>query len=781
MGVVIPIISEFNARGINEANRKFKDLETGGQKATKAVRKAAIPAGLALVALGVAAIGATKAAMEDQAAQDQLARSLDKTTTASKSSIAGVEGFITAMSTSAAVADDQLRPALATLARGTGDLKTAQDGLKIALDVSAATGKPLEAVSQALSKAYAGNATALGKLDPRMKALIKDGASAEEVIAAMAKRFKGDAAASADTAAGRMRGLGIAIEETKESIGAALMPVVAAVLPLLQAFGAWAQANTKVLIVLAGVVAGVAAAVVIANAAMSVLAIATPVGAAIVAVALLAAGIVVLWKTNESFRGAVISAWANILATVKVVWRFIEGPVMAAWDTLRGALDIISGIVRGDFGDAWKGLRTLIGGVLDWVITTVIKLPITLGVEALKIGAALARGIFDGARAGLVALAGIGGFIFAQLGQAITRVVGWVFGLAADIGHRIIEGVKSGLSKLGEAVKGSIEGALMWALSNLNPFSPVEHGGTIYIGKPLIDGAVKAIKDGRPHLTTEVEKTVKAAVATARRSLGSSFDNMATRIKQAFDKITGAFVAPADAELGIIRARRTTEDQAAAIADAEQALAAVRADTEHTADMVAKAERTLARAREDITISALEATATAENAAWEAERANLRERLDARLTALREAFNREGETVAAATKAIAKTLKDSRLDYASAGALLGGEFVRSLIAAIHGVVVSAGGILKPGKPKPNVPKLAAGGIVTRPMLALIGEAGPEAVIPLSRGRSGAGGGMGAITITVNAGLVSTPDQIGQQIIEAIQSAQRRSGPVFAAA
>jgi len=32
--------------------------------------------------------------------------------------------------------------------------------------------------------------------------------------------------------------------------------------------------------------------------------------------------------------------------------------------------------------------------------------------------------------------------------------------------------------------------------------------------------------------------------------------------------------------------------------------------------------------------------------------------------------------------------------------------------------------------------------------------------------------------TKNAGLISTPDQIGQQIIEAIQKSQRRSGKVF---
>jgi hypothetical protein len=38
---------------------------------------------------------------------------------------------------------------------------------------------------------------------------------------------------------------------------------------------------------------------------------------------------------------------------------------------------------------------------------------------------------------------------------------------------------------------------------------------------------------------------------------------------------------------------------------------------------------------------------------------------------------------------------------------------------------------------PNIPYLAAGGIVTRPTLAVLGERGPEAVVPLSRGGGGA--------------------------------------------
>ena len=45
---------------------------------------------------------------------------------------------------------------------------------------------------------------------------------------------------------------------------------------------------------------------------------------------------------------------------------------------------------------------------------------------------------------------------------------------------------------------------------------------------------------------------------------------------------------------------------------------------------------------------------------------------------------------------------------------------------------------------PEIPKLAEGGIVNQPTLAMIGEAGPEAVVPLNRG----GGAMGGVTVNV---------------------------------
>jgi predicted transposase YbfD/YdcC len=76
-------------------------------------------------------------------------------------------------------------------------------------------------------------------------------------------------------------------------------------------------------------------------------------------------------------------------------------------------------------------------------------------------------------------------------------------------------------------------------------------------------------------------------------------------------------------------------------------------------------------------------------------------------------------------------------------------------------------------------RLADGGIVMGPTNALIGEAGPEAVIPLSGTNSPKMGT--TYNITVNAGIGTNGAQVGREIVDAIKKFERTSGPVFASA
>jgi hypothetical protein len=364
MAVTIPIVTEFVGAGVDKAIKEFKQLETVGEKAQFAIKKAAVPAAAALVAVGAAAFDAVKGAMEDAAAQEQLARNIRGVTNASDSAIKKNEDFISSLSMATATADDELRPALAKLVVGTENLEEAQAGLRLAQDIAAGTGKDLATVSDALAKAYAGNDKGLKALDPRMKTLLKDGLDVEGAMSVLADTFGGDAAAAADTAEGRFKRLSIGLAETKESIGAALLPAIQAVLPFIERLGTWAQENTTTFLVVGGAIAGIATAIIAVNFAMKAWTAATtaftavqaafnavmalnPIFLLVVAIVAVGAALVILQAKFNIF-GKAFEAIGNIASTVfDGIKAGFAGVVSAIGGYVNGLVAVYKGLFNG--------------------------------------------------------------------------------------------------------------------------------------------------------------------------------------------------------------------------------------------------------------------------------------------------------------------------------------------------------------------------------------------------------------------------------------------------
>ena len=301
MAVYLPILTSFNDKGLKQAEKGFKDLEGAQAKAKYALGKANKYAAVAVAGL-VAGLGdAVKGAMEDEQAQAMLARQLQKTTGATDQQVKGVEAFITAAGKQKGVTDEELRPAMAGLVRATMDVNEAQKAATLAMDIAAAKGISLETVTKAMEKAYGGNMTALAKLSPELRQMIKDGASMEEVMAEMAVTFGGAATDSANTAAGSMKRLGVALGEAKEGVGAALLPILEKALPVLQSFAQWAQDNPTLITAVAAAFGVLAASVVLVNAAMAL----NPVVLITAGIVGLGVAIVVAYKKFDTFRSVV--------------------------------------------------------------------------------------------------------------------------------------------------------------------------------------------------------------------------------------------------------------------------------------------------------------------------------------------------------------------------------------------------------------------------------------------------------------------------------------------
>jgi hypothetical protein len=224
------------------------DLTGGKMRKMGAAAKVgftALAAGAAIA--GIAAFKFAKGAMEDQQAAAKLALQLKNSAGATKGQVAATEQWITAQGKALGVADDDLRPALSNLVTATHDVGKAQRLTSLAMDISAAKGKSLKSVSEALMKAQNGNVGGLGRLGVATKDAAGKTLSFEAIQKNLAKTFHGSAKTAAETTAGRFQRLKLIMSETGESIGYKLLPpltklagwVLSTGLPAMSRFGNW--------------------------------------------------------------------------------------------------------------------------------------------------------------------------------------------------------------------------------------------------------------------------------------------------------------------------------------------------------------------------------------------------------------------------------------------------------------------------------------------------------------------------------------------------------------
>ncbi len=247
--IIARIITQYSAKGSKAAQKDIKNLskqfDAFAKKSAKAFAVAAAASAAFAAKIGTDAV---RAAMEDQKSQALLASTLRNTVGATDAVIASTEQYITALQKEVSVADDELRPALATLARATGNVASAQALLGTALNVSAGTGKDLQSVSLALSKAVNGNLGALTRLGIPLDANIIKSKDLNKALGVLNDTFKDQADIRAKTLEFRLKGLSIAYGEILETLGYALLPVIeqfanviqTQVLPQLEA---WISAN----------------------------------------------------------------------------------------------------------------------------------------------------------------------------------------------------------------------------------------------------------------------------------------------------------------------------------------------------------------------------------------------------------------------------------------------------------------------------------------------------------------------------------------------------------
>jgi hypothetical protein len=275
MAINIPIISEFDGTGIKKAIAQFKQLETTSEKANFAIKKAAVPAGIAVAALGGFLVNAAKGAEEARQANQRLGNVLDSM------------GFGEATDRVSAYAESLEK----TIAVDADVIKATQTKLatfgKLTKSVNEAGGAFDRATLAALDMAAAGfgsaetNAVALGKAleDPikGITALAKSGVTFTEqekekiktlvesnklleaqdmVLAAIEKQVGGTSEASASS----FDKMKFALAGISDTFGELVLPYIDKFAVALAGASVFVQENEKLVGILVLTIGGLAAA-----------------------------------------------------------------------------------------------------------------------------------------------------------------------------------------------------------------------------------------------------------------------------------------------------------------------------------------------------------------------------------------------------------------------------------------------------------------------------------------------------------------------------------------
>jgi hypothetical protein len=186
----------------------------------------AVAGAAALAYAGVLLKQGVESAIADEQAQAKLATTLQNVTGATDAQIAAVEKQILNTSLLTGKTDDELRPSFERLVRATKDSDAALKLQSIALDVSAGSGKSLEAVTNAMAKAQEGNTASLAKLGIGLTSAQLKTMDMDAITKQLASTFGGQAAVQADTFAGKMARLQVAFNEGKETIGSFVLDAI---------------------------------------------------------------------------------------------------------------------------------------------------------------------------------------------------------------------------------------------------------------------------------------------------------------------------------------------------------------------------------------------------------------------------------------------------------------------------------------------------------------------------------------------------------------------------
>lgn len=571
--LMVLIASDYDGRGAKEADRDFDQLGKSGEKAGGKLKTGLkVGAAAAAAGIGLAVVAAkdfTNAAKESEVSGAKMRAQLKASGIAYKAHADQIDDVIAKQSKLSALDDEDLQDSFTNLVRATGDVNEALKLNATAADLSRAKGIEVAKAGEIIGKVYAGNTGTLSrygiafdpvtkaqdkvrkqmddlkssgvKLSEQQKIALKDQlaeakardkqASALGAIETLQKAVGHQAEEYGKTAEGADERWAVTIGNVKETIGAALLPVMARatntasdfVNQMLEGTGAGGQlvdvvrdvvertkelarstadvvawfrehqtvtyalaaalgtvlaafAGFKALTAVQAAITATRAAVLGLNAAL----LANPVGIVVTALAALAAGLVVAYRQSETFRNIVDGTWKTIKTVAGAVLDWLVPKAKATFTFVaRFATDAFEGTLLPIVKRTIAAVRTILDGLVQYV-RGIVK---------------IATGILSGdwARAWDGAKDVVSG-AWKVIRTLIKTGAENALEVIKDLGPHAVKLIGKGLEGLGHVITGALDKSFDWAAKQFKSLPGVRQ--FLSVGGFVIDKVGGLVGDG---------------------------------------------------------------------------------------------------------------------------------------------------------------------------------------------------------------------------------------------------------------------------------------------
>ena len=706
-----------------------------------AANRKKIGMGLTGIGAGITGLAALsiKAAQEEAIGISKLDQALKNVGTSYDSNKASIEEVISATQRKTNFGDEEQREVLTKLVTVLGDEEKALMALPAVLDASAASGKSAGTVAETMSKFFAG----VANTSDAVGISVDKSADFTDRLGQVMEKVGGQAEATADPFVQFKNRTG----DLSQEFGKILLPIMTDLAGLLDrltqkvidftskhpnltkwlgigaaAFGAIALVVGPLLLILPGLAMAFTAVGVAVNIAMG------PVGLIVLTIAAVTAGVILLWKNWDS-------VWNNIKKLTQTVANFVIG--------LLNKLTLV-----------WRKQTTFMLDMIAKLVSLGSKLP---GVgDKFESAAKAIEGFSDKLDEGIPTI---------DLTSEKTGEMGDAF----DEADRTIETANRGITDSTDRMADDVGAALNETVA--------KRISTADLIKEIQASQTKAAFEAEQERLNDVKEAFKEQVRITETETKAINDSW-KQYRLDNDEI---MVALKDAQMGFadvmeelaIKHGMSLDDMGLALEQAKvkqgdlAGLMSSRWGQEVDQQLIDGARLTdgllleadrLAQRRleiESASFSELESMISSNNRALEDARNKAALQSVGVLDQLQGALT--GEPTHIADDVIEAGLNQAAAAKASAprsNAAIFGAAGSDLMAAY------------------NAQFLAKGGIVTRPTLAMIGESGPEAVIPLGRG---GGGGSMNVTVNIAEGAVVGVDDLTDTIAQTVRDVAERGG------